>query len=439
MAIGRVVNQNVVSPTTINTFKKLLQLQKEEDPPSHRQLVRTTSNSRDLQTARFRNNYVGRFQYLLDGGCSGFKPTLQAFCKGSISILGTSHSSIECLPLASDTAEPGYNGYECVNTCADVAACNNIYLEGSKLDDGVFGEVFFQCEGPNVEDVEGFFTWEASTGSCDGTNFLGDGRNFHVAQLGVYCEDEDVFRAGPEDFECCCSSNTATYKRFGDALAYTCLTGRNCKSDECDITFGRLVVESDLHNHDCIQSLDGSAVPEVAAPDIDPRPAGMYSTKFRANWQLELDSSWCSGQFPSITVSCTNGVVTELSTISATTNCVEVSDSRIECSETDQNVFVNADSGLEYTCTAVDAIPTTEVIYEEGNTVTCSISRDNSVNRHRLRLAPFCGSVVAGGDYRNWDDYCECGNDNTFTHSDDGYTCYAFVGVPPPQGRGGIS
>jgi hypothetical protein len=141
--------------------------------------------SRSLQTANYRANYVGRFQYLLDGFYRGPYPVLQAYSKGSIEVLATSDPTISCEPLPAGT-EPGFQqGVQCTNSCADIAACSNIWQESGNVNGGAFGEIFFQCEGDIPTDTDGAFTYEdIGDGSCTSGNLLGDGRNFHLAQMG---------------------------------------------------------------------------------------------------------------------------------------------------------------------------------------------------------------------------------------------------------------
>lgn len=315
---------------TLDSGRALIVPHKSIDGASSLLNKRENKVVRNIQEVRYRNNYVGRFQYLLDGGCSGNRPVLQAFCKGTITLLATSHPTIECSPLAEGT-ETGYNGYECINTCADTAACSQIFQENGSLNDGVFGEVFFQCDGVNIEDVEGFFVWEAATGSCNGNTIFSDGRNFHVLQLAVFCEAADDFWGGDGYFEC---SNSASFQTWGN-YECTCLTGRNCESSACDVEFSRMAVKPDLHIHKCIQSLDGSEVPAIPAPAPNPRPAGTYSARFKANWELFVDNFWCGFQYPTISVACTNGIASVEETDFPTTSCILISESEIECSESD--------------------------------------------------------------------------------------------------------
>ena len=77
------------------------------------------------------------------------------------------------------------------------------------------------------------FAYELGTGGpCSGANLL-DGRNYHVAQLGVYCSNIDAFNFGDYYFEC--SGGLVIH---GKSQVFTCLWGRNCKGNSCSVDFG---------------------------------------------------------------------------------------------------------------------------------------------------------------------------------------------------------
>lgn len=380
---------------------------------------------RVLQEPRYRNNYRGSFQYLVDGGCSGDYPVVQAYCKGTITVHKTSHSTIQCAPLlpANNTEFPGYNGYECTtDACGDYATCSKIFQESHDYSTGVFGEVYFQCDGIDVLDVEGFFVWKAATGSCRGGVELG-GRNIHVLSLAVFCTPQNAFSAGDTYFECRDSDNLRL-----DTGGLACGEGENCKGSACEVEFATMAVVSDLHNMEyCIQSLDGtSEVPAIPAPAPIPRSQGTYKTPFWVQWSMAL-GNFCDYTDPTVTISCTNGIIGDVVTDFPTTTCTMVNDSEMTCTEDDESTFVLQYSGVKYTCTAVDEVPTTEAVFEEG-TILCEVfgSFVDDVNiGHKLRLSPRCGSLATGGKYPFADGYVECNARNFFTYEDDRFVCYA--------------
>lgn len=301
---------------------------------------------RNLQTANYRANYVGRFQYLVDSFCSGPYPVLQAFCKGSIEVLATSDPSISCEPLPFGTQEGFQGAVQCTNSCTDNAACSNIWLESGSITGGAFGSIFFQCEGDDPTDVDGAFAYEDSgDGSCTVGSFFDDGRNFHVAQMGIFCSDPTLVTGGEYNygdfyFECGSDNFSGLFD-----LGYSCYHGRNCKGSACTVEYDRLVVSVDVDRLDCIQSLDGTPVPPIPAPEIPERLPGEYKARFQANWQLDTDFS-CTGKFPTIIVQCTNGDISIADTVFDTTTCTMVGNNKIECIESESAAFVDRYSGV---------------------------------------------------------------------------------------------
>jgi len=294
---------------------------------------------RSLQTAKYRVNYQARFQWLLENSCGGPNPIINVLCLGKIELLGTSHPTIVCEPLGEPTAD-GFNGYQCKMTCADRAACKNVWLS-TNINNGPFGEIFFQCEGEEVIDVDGAMQFLGSEGNTCSSNILGDGRNVHVAQLGVFCAEKYNY-ANSAFFECDINDANRAYG------GYTCLAGDNCGGVECTRDIDTVNVHVDhFRLGECIQSLDGSELPEPVEPALVQRPAGTYSAKFRADWSLKL-SSCCTGKFPTILVECTNGEISDVKTIFGTTSCVVISSTSINCTESDSDTFLGSYSGVEF-------------------------------------------------------------------------------------------
>ena len=255
--------------------------------------------------------------------------------------MSTSDPTIVCEPLSNEAVE-GFNGYQCRTTCSDREACSDIWL-ATNINDGPFGKIFFQCEGDNVVDVDAAVQYLGSEGNTCGSNVWGDGRSFHVVQLGVFCPETQEFNYGNSAFfECDINDINGAYG------GYTCLAGDNCNGVECTRDIDTVTMEVDhFRLGDCIQSLDGSEIPEPEEPELVTRPAGTYSAKFRADWQLDL-ASFCTGKRPNIFVECTNGGISDVQTISDTTTCEVTSTSSINCTESSDDTFVGRFSGVEF-------------------------------------------------------------------------------------------
>ena len=146
---------------------------------------------RDLQQATYRANYAGRFQLLMDSGCLSPSPVLRVICRGTVQVVGTSDPSIVCAQTSQEN-EFGLNYIECTNTCSGNTACSDVYLAlNINADEGPFAEIQFQCSGDDLTDVDARFEFvDSGDGTC-----LADGRNFHVARLGVSCPN--VAGTGP--------------------------------------------------------------------------------------------------------------------------------------------------------------------------------------------------------------------------------------------------
>lgn len=164
------------------------------------------------------------------------------------------------------------------------------------------------------------------------------------SQLGVFCPSENDFVYGDYLFECDANDGNGRYTNN-----YSCLTGFNCEGSKCS---GRdidtVTINADHFRFgDCVQSLDGSPLPEPDEPELIQRPAGTYSARFRADWELDLGVS-CSGKFPALLMECTNGEISSPETVYDTTNCEIVSATAINCTESESETFVDNFSGVSF-------------------------------------------------------------------------------------------
>jgi hypothetical protein len=287
----------------------------------------------------FSQDYVARFKHVLDDGCEGPAPNLVVACPtGQITILGTS-DSIACLP-----AEPFETEGEivlCATTC-NGAECDNVYVDREVLylfgvyvlNEESYGEIEFRCEAAAPEDVTAnFFISGSETGLCSGSG-TGDGQNFMLTQLNVLCPDED--NAGElvytnDDSYTECGSGILSFNINGD---YSCYTGRVCGTDACQVSFDDLLLSTDPHRYrNCILTDNGSLVPPVPVPEIDPKDAGEYTSQFQVGSGFFYDEENCSAQKTGQRVSCDNGSIELIS--SGDKTCEVISENTIECMPND--------------------------------------------------------------------------------------------------------
>lgn len=265
---------------------------------------------------------------------------------------------------------------ECSSICEGTGTCEDVYLETSGIEGGVFGEITFQCSGETTKDVDAAVEYNAGEpGSCEQGQF--NGRNFHVAQMGVQCTREDGTNYYSYDdayFECGFSSFS---RKYDDK--YTCIQGMNCEGESCQVVFADLSIEAEAHRfHECIESVSGVLVPEEATDEElrSPSAPGNYEATFEAKWQLYIDTT-CEYSlllsaivyqkvllltlsfFLNITDCGTSGIATKrLTCIDGTIelverlyenmNCSETSESILECTDTSGENFVNSFSGVVY-------------------------------------------------------------------------------------------
>lgn len=304
--------------------------------------------------AIYRASYVGQFQYIRDSFCIGPNPVVQAHCFGQIDVTGTSDPRIQCSSLAAGLGFEGWNGVQCQSNCTEDADCATIFLtKDSDFEDGPIGQVFFQCAGAALDDVNALFTYEASEGaSCAPSSNLVT-RNFHIASMGVSCPSDSgsaqEYIFDEFYFEC--------FDGFAIALGASsdqlrCISGDNCDGVQCVIEPKRIIIGMDLPKFQdkCVDP----PVPTTPAPTPASPPSTssfVVSALFQAAWGLLFDESTgnvCSGSIPTVKITCLKGDIKFVNaTYPATTNCSSTGPGVLECVDS-SNTFVNQFSGVTY-------------------------------------------------------------------------------------------
>ena len=290
-------------------------------PPTDASTPTDDSSKEPDEFTRYKTSYSTKFSHVLEEGCEGPAPMVIAFCfSGSLENIEVSDPSIVCMgPYLTDN---GTAYARCSNTCIE-EECESVYLNDGTNSD-LWGEVTWDCIGNNVEDVHGaVFIPGSDTGTCDG---FGDaspdymGYNFMIAKLGMLCRPDDV--AATDNFtnaeylyddrhaECMIPAIPS-----GSMDEYSCLSGRACQTNACTVTIEDIIIEADYYRFpQCIQTSDGSILPELPLPTSEPRATGTYSAVFSVNVQVELsmfyDEDDCTAHARGLKVSCLNGAIT---------------------------------------------------------------------------------------------------------------------------------
>ncbi|CAB9515201.1 expressed unknown protein [Seminavis robusta] len=373
---------------------------------------------------RYQASYFARYQLLADDLCSAPNPIIELYCNGTLRPMSISDGSIQCVR----TSVGDWDGMRCSNACGGIGqpSCDSVFLEDGSVGRGQFADIYFSCVGEDPAGVDAYMNYVGGEpGACeDSTDSSTNSRNFHVAQLGVFCYDDSdgagAYVFDDKDFEC--GLGNAPAKIEG---VYTCLDGTNCEGAACAVPFTDLVVEADHHNfYDCIQNLTALPVPEEPPKSdlIAPAAAGEYSALFQANWKLKLDTSVCGGDFAMKRLSCPNGRISLVETLASDVNCTIISDSLMECNDTTPNFFVNEFSGAIFQCEATDAIPEAMVEYTSAKAL-CAV--DDQYVSHLVQLGVQCEDTV-NGVFTSFSDYLfECGDNNTYEVLNGRYTCSA--------------
>lgn len=348
--------------------------------PCMSSMLALPEKGRDLQTAKYRANFQGRFQFVLGGACSGPLPEFRAECNGGdLTIIGTSSPKIQC------TVEQGGKSARCTTTCTDRPDCDDVLFSDEAWGTGAFGEIFFQCDAfGDAHEVGATLQGVGKPGyECENAIYS-DSRIFNVVQLGVYRTGMNDFSFLPNLFEC-------HIRNHFDNIdgKYSCYDGFNCDGSACQRDSPDVYVDSDPHNFpaDAIQSLDGSEVLQVPSDSIAERPPGTYSVRFQTNWQLLLGFS-CFGLYPTISVECTNGEISSFTTVHDSTNCTITSPSTGQCTDNDDNTFVGKFNGFAYVSVCSPSPTTQHWVHKDlhfsGQNANCKVNIPIvSFNMHR--------------------------------------------------------
>ena len=386
-------------------------------PDASATLSPTPSNQTQPDGSNFIASYKADFQFWVGGNCVGPVPLLRAHCKGvMLRVVQTSDASIQCQII--DTFIDGYrSSVECTNTCSG-NDCPWIQrgLSSNGMSIVRFGSIYFDCEGDQVEDVEGSFTFvDSGSGSCafddSGTDLS---QNFHITRLGVLCPavfpNPAAYNYDSAYFEC---SGKDVYPLSERRLDYVCAAGWDYFGEAGVVDYGDLTVHAELWNfRQCISSPRGLPIPEIPPPSVAPRLPGTYVSRFQANWlsgaagerRISPTNRDCT-EDSNVRIICTNGIIKLVNTVYDSVRCTAVDDSTLEC--TDQLNSSGNRTGVEYTCASVNQVATTDVDYLPGE-VSCSSNSINSYGAFRnIQLGVFCNTSRAS-QFLYTDQWNEC-------------------------------
>lgn len=257
----------------------------------------------------YKTTYQARYKHILDEGCEGPNPEILIYCEtGQLEMLEASDDSIFCMgPLAIN----GSTAALCRNDCVG-AECESVYVDVGFTSLDLYGEITFACSGPDVNDVKANIYIEGSdSGSCPaGTE---SGFNLLFASMGVLCNDDGNNNGNEFVFDDlhaeCTGGNPFTFTNDD----YQCLSGDVCGTSACSVTIDNISISADHFRfaESCIESSDGSAIPEIDMPTSEPIPTGSYSTIFSTNLQVFvgqfLTDDDCNVHTSGLTVTCLNG------------------------------------------------------------------------------------------------------------------------------------
>ncbi|CAB9511532.1 expressed unknown protein [Seminavis robusta] len=384
-------------------------------------------------------DYQLRFKRVLDPLCDG--PEREQFAvqceSGELEVLGTSDPSIVCTPPQPRTTSTqgmfAFCEFECRSDVCKDASFVEINppvdpLTNDWTANEEFASIEFRCSLEDDVDGVDAAAWIYGTettlefGTCTG-DAVARGRNAAWGQLNVLCPDEKdptVYSYSNDDHYLDCTSNFLPYDVNGN---YSCVTGQFfCPDgDFCRIEYDQITFTADHHRYqECIQTNNGSPVPQPDVPFMVMRTPGTYTARFGASWAFTYDEDVCSGRYTGLRVTCPNGVI---DLIESTQDCEVVADNEIECTETRlsfTSVYVYEDFVI-YECTSVDETPTARAEYFPTD-VSCS---SNATVSRFLTPGLWCGDL---GDqsFSYSDTAWECGKDNehTLTSGAFRFTCF---------------
>ncbi|CAB9531480.1 expressed unknown protein (Partial), partial [Seminavis robusta] len=405
------------------------------------------AETRQLEGQRnYRATYQARYQHLLDRDHCSAGPdgaTIEIFCRGELSPNSVSDASIACT-RTQDAA--GWKGLSCTHPPCDgqQGACDSSFVGNNETTN--FGEIVVTCVGETEADVDVYMMYLGGPpGTCAATTTTTDPpQNTHVAQLGVQCPSESaaaVFQFDDHHFEC--DANSVPSKLDDRYTCSAAVQNRNCgdDSDECTVEYANVTIHADREQfHECITPiwLSKPVGPEPG-PVIAMSPPGHYTATFQAQWQLSLDTDYCSGQFAPKQIHCLHGTTLEnVTPLHGTVDCQMLNASSMECRDTEPDNFVNNYSGVIYECQG-DTLPLTQAVYGAALSY-CNTTNDMGEPAkqvaHSLQLGVQCRDDNNDTVLSHADAYFECGPDNEYEFSSDGaiYTCQSVNSfAPQPQ------
>jgi hypothetical protein len=210
--------------------------------------------------------------------------------------------------------------------------------------DGPWGNIKFSCSGDLLSTLQGYLNFtDAGDGTCQLDTNDGVGNNYHIVQLGIYCDDTRGYNYDDSFFECNDLSLPLEESRPGNS--FMCINGHLCEG-ACIVDFHDLAIWSDLAYipEQCIQSLSGEDIPAYETQAPEPTEY-LYTSKFIAEWSLNRDAfgiaANCTGAYPIVNITCTNGEIRLVETIYPTVKCNQMGSNVLECTDSGRSFIGN--------------------------------------------------------------------------------------------------
>jgi hypothetical protein len=328
-----------------------LPLTKLRRPHQQQQQQQQQQEGRALQGASYSADYQAGFQFILDDGCAGPNPTILVFCDENLVINGVSDPSIDCTVL--DDPIGGFVTAQCVNNCANRAACEAVFLNSGENEGTPYATIDFTCSGESPTSIDAAMAFLGTDGNTCGDSTTTtdlDFRIFHMAQLAIVCDGSPL--AADYFMECELADLNG---RFNND--YTCLAGRNCQGEACTVDVEAVIINVDLSRlasaaDSCVTTQFGATYPPEDDPfwtiSVTDRPLGFYAAQFQTNWRILTGINCNVRANPEIQILCANGVISDVEGITPSVTCRTLNDDSIRCQETNADAFEDALSGVTY-------------------------------------------------------------------------------------------
>lgn len=291
-------------------------------------------------------DYVARFQRVVDDGCdSPTEEVVLIVCDtGEIVNIETNSDAITCTPSQDYDGAGQYS--VCELECSDDDQCDELYIDRNPTP-SVFSEthaeIKYRCQSKDVNGVDATYMISGSEttgveGYCDSEE--PGKQNLLLAQLNVMCPNS----TGEMSY-----SNNDAYSECDIGIFsldvngyYTCLEGRFCDEEDCEVPFDDLVVQADHHRfQECIQTDDGSPAP-LPESFTKEKEQGQYTAQFQVGSEFLYDENVCTGAKTGIRMTCENGGTITLVSFDADKDCEVVSNNEIECTELESSAINQA-------------------------------------------------------------------------------------------------